>query len=195
MPSRNCMRPGCRYPAMHTKRMCSWHWLLKQPMPRQIKTARGRAQVYADEGGAWRARVPKSQWPEGERWCADCQWFVPLFYCSGSICKAHASEKRHAKLLREKYGITPDDYERLLEKQLGVCYVCRRAPRNKRLAVDHDHELEGPASVRGLLCADNDRGCNHAVLGSLEGNSVDGALAAAKRLVEYLDYPPFQRLS
>jgi hypothetical protein len=44
-----------------------------------------------------------------------------------------------------------------------------------------------------LLCADNEHGCNYAVLGSLEKNSVDGALAAAQRLVDYLDYPPFQR--
>jgi hypothetical protein len=117
---------------------------------------------------------------------------VPLFYCSGSVCKACASEKRHEKLLREKFGITPEEYQRILDVQGGVCFICRRRPKKKRLAVDHDHET---GAVRGLLCADNENGCNRAVLGNLEAHSVDGALPALKRAVDYLDYPPAQRHS
>lgn len=184
------MRDGCGYPAIERKRLCHWHWLMKQPMPVQIREARNRALTSELAGAIPVTRMPKSVWPEGERFCAGCQDFVPLFYCSGSVCKAHASEKRHEKLLRDSYGMTPAEYQRLLDFQGGVCFICRRPPRNKRLAVDHDHET---GLVRGLLCADNENGCNRAVIGNLE-RAVDGGLAAAKRAVDYLDYPPAQRL-
>ena len=39
------------------------------------------------------------------------------------------------------YGITLKDYERMLKEQKGVCAICGRPPKNRRLAVDHDHSL------------------------------------------------------
>ena len=49
------------------------------------------------------------------------------------------------------YGITPDDYDRLLMEQGGVCAVCKRPPADKqRLCVDHCHTTN---KVRGLLCS------------------------------------------
>lgn len=52
--------------------------------------------------------------------------------------------------LRNRYGITPEDYDRMLEEQGGVCAICEGAcPTGRRLAVDHDHET---GRVRGLLC-------------------------------------------
>ena len=56
-----------------------------------------------------------------------------------------------------KYGITPVEYERLLQSQDAVCAVCASAcPTGKRLSVDHDH-VSG--AVRGLLCAS----CNNGI--------------------------------
>ncbi|HXF71611.1 MAG TPA: endonuclease VII domain-containing protein [Actinomycetota bacterium] len=55
---------------------------------------------------------------------------------------------RNAHLLR-KYGITAEDYDRLLEEQGGVCAICGRRPKQRYLAVDHEH---GTGRVRGLLC-------------------------------------------
>lgn len=49
-----------------------------------------------------------------------------------------------------RYGITLDDYERMLEWQRGCCAICGE---EKELVVDHDHVT---GEVRGLLC----RGCN-----------------------------------
>lgn len=65
--------------------------------------------------------------------------------------------------LKTHYGISLDDYEKMLEEQGGVCAVCRKGesdPRRKYLSVDHDHET---LKVRGLLCCT----CNF-VLGFLE---------------------------
>lgn len=59
--------------------------------------------------------------------------------------------------LFRKYRITPEEYQRRLAEQNGVCAICggtggmhhMRSP----LVVDHDHETD---EIRGLLCA----GCN-----------------------------------
>ena len=82
-------------------------------------------------------------------------------------------------------GFTREDYEALWKAQGGRCYICRRESRSKRLAVDHDHAT---GEVRGLLCADSERGCNHAILGNIRD------LAMAKRIVSYLENPPARRV-
>lgn len=52
---------------------------------------------------------------------------------------------------RIRYGITIEDYDRMLEQQEGGCAICRREPKlGKYLSVDHDHET---GKVRALLCA------------------------------------------
>lgn len=55
------------------------------------------------------------------------------------------------KQLRRKFGMTPADYERMLEAQKHLCAICRQQqrPSHIRLAVDHDHDT---GQVRGLLC-------------------------------------------
>ncbi len=50
---------------------------------------------------------------------------------------------------RLKYGIVLDDYERMFEKQQGLCKICHNPPKTRTLAVDHDHQT---GRVRGLLC-------------------------------------------
>lgn len=55
----------------------------------------------------------------------------------------------HAYKLRQ-YGLTPEQYDDLLQAQSGLCAICHRLPSAKRrLAVDHDHAT---GKVRGLLC-------------------------------------------
>jgi len=177
-----CREPGCDYPKWGGKQRCFWHFALSQPIAWQIAKADARL---AEAGTVHLARVRQEEWPPGERWCAGCQSFVPLFYCSGSRCKACSSRAAHAAHIRREYGIEPDVYDSLLQWQGGRCYICRRVPRTRRLAVDHDHDT---GEVRGLLCADNDRGCNHAILGNIT------SLDMARRIVEYLEKPPLRRM-
>jgi hypothetical protein len=52
--------------------------------------------------------------------------------------------------LKKKYGLTPEDYDRMLEAQGGGCAICGKAPRpDISLHIDHDHET---GRIRGLLC-------------------------------------------
>lgn len=85
----------------------------------------------------------------------------------------HDVEWERQRYLRN-YGMTKDDYARLLEKQGGVCAICRRTPSSsvrKRLAVDHNHTT---GKVRGLLCEP----CNHGI-GKLGDDPVRCRAAAA----------------
>lgn len=53
----------------------------------------------------------------------------------------------------KQYGITADDYNRLLELQSGKCAICGTKigdTHGNRLYVDHDHKTN---KVRGLLCS------------------------------------------
>ncbi len=55
--------------------------------------------------------------------------------------------------LQRNYGITLDDYQRMLADQDGVCAICDQFVTNKHapcLLVDHDHRT---GKIRGLLCA------------------------------------------
>lgn len=57
--------------------------------------------------------------------------------------------------LKRKYGMTVEQYDKLLAEQGGVCALCGEPETStfrgtvKMLAVDHDH---GTGLVRGLLC-------------------------------------------
>lgn len=64
--------------------------------------------------------------------------------------RARDSGARVGYLLKRKYGITRDDYERIRTQQGGVCACCQNPPKpGARLYVDHDHVT---GQVRGLLC-------------------------------------------
>jgi len=76
--------------------------------------------------------------------------------------------------LKRWYGLTPEDYDALLEKQNGVCAICKQVcVSGRRLAVDHDH-ITG--KVRGLLCCKCNRGL---------GNFGDD-VSRIKQALEYL---------
>jgi hypothetical protein len=180
--------PRCGYPRMLNKQQCAWHWLPKQSPHIQKVYAEARLEkVPADQR---RARVPAAEWPEGERWCAGCQSFVPLFYTSGSRCKSCASSAAHEQRVQKLYDLAPGEYDALFQLQGGRCFICQRESKTIRLAVDHDHAT---GKVRGLLCANNENGCNRGVVANLE-SARDGGLPAARRAVLYLAVTPYERL-
>jgi hypothetical protein len=186
MAAKPCQEPGCERAKWAPRHRCYWHALLTLPIDEQIGYMEKRvAKARGAEGFVERARVPAADWPAGTRWCSGCQWFVPLFYCQGSRCKACSSVASYSSHLRDTYGITYADYKAMYDWQGGRCYICRRQPKRRRLAVDHDHKT---GVVRGLLCSDDERGCNHAILGNI--TSID----MARRIVEYLEKPPFEQV-
>jgi len=102
--------------------------------------------------------------------------------------KQAARKSAHARRIQAAYGISGEEYDAIHEAQGGRCAICPRARGlSRRLAVDHDHELEGRegsrASVRGLLCGR----CNDMLA------HVRDDVSVLVKAVEYLRDPPAQR--
>lgn len=83
-------------------------------------------------------------------------------------------ERQVWQRLKDRYGVTKEQYEQMLANQNGVCGICKKPCKtNQRLAVDHCHKT---GRVRGLLC----KSCNMS-LGVVEK---DGWLARAFKYLE-----------
>lgn len=86
------------------------------------------------------------------------------------------------RMRRYKYGIQPEEFDRLIIESGGYCMLCGRlaAPKGVRaLVVDHDHKTN---KIRGVIC----NVCNQ-TLGFLEGHELGldwlrGALTYLGRL-------------
>lgn len=82
--------------------------------------------------------------------------------------------KRRVKL-KEKYGLSINEYNKLLEKQGGGCAICGQVSGRRNLDVDHSHTT---GKVRGVLCEN----CNKAL--GLYRDSVELLEKAIKYLKE-----------
>jgi hypothetical protein len=66
-----------------------------------------------------------------------------------------------SRALRDSFGLSLDDYNKMLEAQKNVCAICccsethMRNGRIKALSVDHNHKT---GAIRGLLCSDCNMG-------------------------------------
>lgn len=161
---------------MKGKRRCGWHWLARQPADVQTRAARDR--FLAAPSSMRVARVPAASWPAGTRFCSGCRSFVPLWYTSGSRCKACASAAAHHRHIEKTYGISAREYNAILQMQGGVCAICGCRPGKKRFPVDHDHQT---GAVRGVIC----KRCNHDLLGAAHDD-----VELLRRAVAYLESPP-----
>jgi hypothetical protein len=86
-------------------------------------------------------------------------------------------EYQRSRSLIIKYGITAREYDAILAKQRGVCFICSEPPKKSRLAVEHRH---GDGLLRGLVCWQ----CNKAIAYIRDNPD------RAARLLEFLMYPP-----
>ncbi len=68
-------------------------------------------------------------------------------------------ERQHGSLIKYKYGLTIEDYKRLLRKQNYRCAICRSKDfgrkGGKHFCIDHDHKT---GKIRGLLCGACNKG-------------------------------------
>lgn len=83
-------------------------------------------------------------------------------------------EQERSYYLKSTYGITIEQYNEMLVRQGGVCAICSRPPKSRRLAVDHCHITN---IIRGLLCYV----CNVKIVGLIEKRKID-----AQRIADYL---------
>jgi hypothetical protein len=87
------------------------------------------------------------------------------------------TKARNARLLRT-YGITVDDYERMLAAQGGGCAICGRVPpAGKNWNIEHDHKSR---LLRGVACPY----CNLYLIGKYRDPDV------LQKVVDYLRNPP-----
>lgn len=160
-PCMDCGRLAKELPS----HFCAWCKLKRQPMHVQASAARRRQAAIPEGLRAKRnQKVIRDDTPPQTAFCASCQTFCPewMFAASATQCRPCASIKGHEARTEKVYGISPSQYEELLERQGGRCAICRVRPKSKRLAVDHNHQT---GEVRGLLCA-GEYGCNKGLLGS-----------------------------
>lgn len=119
----------------------------------------------------------------GKRLCGKCKQILPeenfVLYKDGrrhAYCNTCKSEhfKHYQKTIGrfKRHGITKNDYDEMVTKQSGKCYICGVG--DVKLHIDHNH-ITG--KVRSLLCKE----CNMA-LGLLKENIV-----TLKNMINYLE--------
>jgi len=110
-------------------------------------------------------------------WCKQCRAEYAKLY--RAINKEKIKNKQRDIRYKESYGISLEDYNKMLEKQGNKCACCGSTKASKSIhkwanfCVDHCH-LTG--EVRGLLC----NSCNIGI-GKL-GDNLDGVLNAVSYL-------------
>lgn len=80
--------------------------------------------------------------------------------------------------MKQKYGLSENDYYELLDAQGGGCAICGNTDERRKLSVDHSHVT---GRVRGLLCLR----CNSAVA------HLGDTAEALRKVVSYLDEPGY----
>lgn len=136
----------------------------------RVKSTQSYRKRKAEQGKIVRERVVA---PEGHKYCPRCHEIKTSAefgrnrsqkdgltdYCKPCHTQAmreikiknHGSERNYQ--LKYRYGITEDDFERMLAQQGGLCAICRVVPGTH---VDHCHTS---GLVRGVLCFN----CNNAL--------------------------------
>lgn len=93
-------------------------------------------------------------------WCKECMTVKSKAYrfnnpkYDQNYRGSHKEEHRNRKL-ESNFGISNYEYNEILKSQGGVCAICGKSPKNKKLHVDHDHTT---GHIRGLLCSNCNRG-------------------------------------
>ena len=106
------------------------------PYKDPIEHRKASARYYARHGD--RARASKTAWRNRGGWAVQKSTF-----------------------LKRMYGITLDDYRRMVSERCGLCDICGEPPTSgigQCLQVDHDHAT---GKVRGLLCWPCNRRLGH----------------------------------
>jgi hypothetical protein len=101
----------------------------------------------------FRLRIRKDRNPYREPSCRQCerdraQEHRPAYFEKNKDnIRRKDRDRRYAKHIKYKYGMTPEDYQVLWEGQSGLCAICQE-PMDKP-EIDHCHVT---GKVRSLLC-------------------------------------------
>ena len=100
-------------------------------------------------------------------------------------------DRAYTYRLRNKFGMTFEQYKTMQHKQNGRCAICGNEPTSRaRLVVDHDHQT---GEIRGLLC----HRCNRLIAWADERKDVlvnaASYLSVVRGEKELTSRPPRQR--
>lgn len=117
--------------------------------------------------------------PDGlMRQCKDCN--------NSRVNTYNQKNKIRARGTYERYGLTKEDFEAMVEAQGGMCDICKIPLvelQSKHVHIDHDHDCcpEGSCGgcIRGILCNNCNRG-----LGGF-GDNLDSLTEAVLYLQKY----------
>lgn len=107
-------------------------------------------------------RAIARKWPHEKRkndpeWRAQQNEKVRLYRLKMKAQDPTWQEKVNDSTRKTLYGITPEQYQDMLQAQGGVCAICRNTcSTGRKLCVDHCHET---GRIRGLLCSE----CNNGI--------------------------------
>lgn len=97
----------------------------------------------------WRLDNPEKVLAYGRRWKKKNKPAVQKY---GKQRYANRQEQQTAYARQKKYGVTPEQYQQMLEVQAHACALCGRLDRDcirGGLCIDHCHQS---TKVRSLLC-------------------------------------------
>lgn len=109
--------------------------------------------------------------PNGDSYCSECK-AIRQQQDKIKYPKRHLEYYKTSKR-RKNYGLSKEDYEKLVEQADNKCMICGGQNKSKSLHIDHCHATK---KVRGLLC----HGCNTA-LGLFKEN-----IETMLKAIEYL---------
>ena len=92
-----------------------------------------------------------SRWDKKDKQCIACSYGRTKIYRNTKV----TPEKKLQYFLQSNHRIKPEQYQRLIDQQGGLCAICGA---DGKLFIDHDHlccPMKGKACgkcIRGLLC-------------------------------------------
>jgi hypothetical protein len=176
--------PGKRVPGhafSEAACLCGWATAAATKRERRSHYAEHLAGARADHGVQCRDceqdRTPREMSRSKPSICKQCSTARTRAWA-----EAHPDEwERHRRKswLKQKYGITPEEYDAVLASQGGNCAICGEPPSDSRgykMHVDHNHST---GAVRGILCGPCNRG-----IGNL-GDDIERLRAAIRYLEQH----------
>ena len=103
--------------------------------------------------------------------CRPCRAARQKAYLSRPDAKAAHKARCRKWELKKLYGLTPDQFQEMYEKQNGICAICGGTNPMGDLCVDHNHQT---GQVRDLLC----RACNLMIGNARESQTLLSKAAA-----------------
>jgi len=91
---------------------------------------------------------------KNHRYFLGCQHWCKQ--CGSKYFKERNTPEKNRETTLNKWGLTSESYNELLDKQEGKCAICFEI--FEILVVDHDHKTN---QIRGLLCDSCNKGLGH----------------------------------